>query len=254
MNLRFWRRDPEQRNSFTDQVLAAQSSGWVTLSPKPLALAVVEACIGIIADPFLQATVSAPGVRITPGMMYDLARDVLTGGNGVRLIEVNAGSLDLLRPATFEIAGNSPSPRRWGYVLTMPSPDAESTIRAPYDALVHVRTATLASTPWAGRAPWQSAGLSADALAEIEQAIKDESRVGSGRLWVAPDGITELQARTMAARIRASRGSQAVVESMRAGQGRGAAAAPAKDWEPVSTGQSAHAWQRGYARHHRGEL
>ena len=42
----------------------------------------------------------------------------------------------------------------------------------------------------------------------------------------------------MAARLRASRGSQAVVESMRNGQGRGTAAAPAKDWEPVATGQS----------------
>ena len=91
MNLRFWRRDAEQRNSFTDQVLAAQSSGWVTLSPKPLALAVVEACTGMIADPFLQAVVNAGGVRITPGLLYDLARDVLTTGNGVRLIEVNAG-------------------------------------------------------------------------------------------------------------------------------------------------------------------
>ena len=244
MNWRFWEtaRDPrggaatEHRETFTELLLQAQANAAISPRPRPQALAVIETCVSLIADPFLQADVA--GLNIAPGELHSIARDVLAGGNGVRLIDVDRfGFIDLLRPAEFEVAGRSPAPRRWAYSLTMAAPGGETRRRETYDGMVHVRTATLPSSPWNGRAPWQCAGLSADALAMIEGAIKDESSVGNGRLWIAPDGVTEQQAQTMATRIRASRGGQAVVESMRAGHGRGAAAAPAKDWEPVKTGQ-----------------
>ena len=241
LNWRFWERGGaalETRDTFTELLLQAQGNAAITVRPRPLALAVIETCVSLIADPFLQATVTVDGLRLTPGLLYELARDVLTSGNGVRLIDLDdAGRIDLARPAEYEIAGRSPYPRGWAYLLTMAAPSGETTRRATYDALVHVRTATLASSPWDGRAAWQCCGLSADALAVIEGAIKDEASVGNGRLWIAPDGVTQLQASTMAGRIRTSRGGQAVVESMRAGQGRGAAAAPATDWVPVKTGQ-----------------
>ena len=104
--------------------------------------------------------------------------------------------------------------------------------------MVHLRLPGYAESAWIGRAPWQNASLTADAMAELERGIRDESRIFSGRVWTAPDGATQAHADAMATTIGMLKGGKQVVsQTTAAGFGQGKAARPDKDWEPVSTGQ-----------------
>ena len=100
----------------------------------------------------------------------------------------------------------------------------------------------MASDPgpdWYGKAPWQSASLSSETLAELERGVRDESKIINGRVWTAPDGASQAQAQAMANTLNIIKGGKmAVAESTALGFGQGAAAAPKLDWVPTSVGQN----------------
>ena len=236
--MRFWNRGDrrEQRADVTALALEALVAKTGLSTPKAQALAVVESCVSLIADPFLQATVE--GFSMRPRELHDIARDLLLTGNGVRLIELGADlAYDLLRPFSYEVAGSSPRPDHWHYSMQMATPNGDIERRSGARGVIHIRAGAAPATPWTGLAPWQASSLSSEAMAAIEGSIKEEGSIGNGRIWLAPDATTAAQATSMANAIAKSRGSQVVAESTRAGHGRGAAAAPAKDWVPTATGQ-----------------
>ena len=105
--------------------------------------------------------------------------------------------------------------------------------------MIHILTDASAETPWAGRAAWQSAPLTARASAELEKSIAEESHIYAGRVWIAPDGASQGQIQAMARTIEQLKGGgQVVSESTAAGFGQGSIAAPpaAKDWTAEHTG------------------
>lgn len=235
MELRFWKRG-EHRADATALAIQGLLTRARTPTSQAQALAVVESCVSLIADPFLQATVN--GFDMRPGELHDIARDLLLTGNGVRLIDAGADlGFDLLRPYSFDVRGSSPQPDRWHYSMMMATPNGDIERRSGARGVIHCRSASAPATPWIGLAPWQAANLSSSAMAVIEASIKDEANTGNGRIWIAPDATTKEQATSMVNAIARSRGGQVVVESTRAGHGRGPVAAPAKDWEPTATGQ-----------------
>ena len=104
--------------------------------------------------------------------------------------------------------------------------------------MVHLRLGSDPGTDWIGQAPWASASLSAEALAELERGVRDEARTINGRIWTAPDGATDAQAESMARTIRALKGGrQIVAESTNSGWGQGKLATPRADWVPTAVGQ-----------------
>ena len=117
-----------------------------------------------------------------------MARDVLRRGNSVWAIDVVDGELELYRACAWAIEGNSPNPARWVYRLDIATPSAMITRLMPADSVIHILTDASAESPWAGRAAWQSATLTARASAELEKSIGDESHIYAGRVWIAPDG------------------------------------------------------------------
>ena len=97
--MRFWNRG--DRREHREDVTALALEGLVAKTglstPEAQALAVIESCVSLISDPFLQATVE--GFPIRPRELHDIARDLLLTGNGVRLIELGA-MIMAVRPAT----------------------------------------------------------------------------------------------------------------------------------------------------------
>ena len=168
-----------------------------------------------------------------------MARDLLRRGNSVWALDVVDGQLELHRACAWAIEGNSPNPARWQYRLDIATPSAIITRALPAESVIHVLTDALPESPWAGRAAWQSAPLTARASAELEKSIGDESRIYAGRVWIAPDGATQGQITAMVKTVQLLKGGgQVISESTAQGFGQGSIAAPptSKDWRAEHTG------------------
>ena len=234
----FRRRASESRASYANAALtAALDAATGKVDATADALAVIESCTSLIADPFLVARVQ--GRAVPPGQLHQMARDLLRRGNSVWAIDVVDGQLELYRACAWAIEGNSPNPARWVYRLDIATPSAMITRLMPADSVIHVLTDAPAESPWAGRAPWESCPLTARALAELEKSIGDESRLYAGRVWIAPDGASQGQVQAMARTIELLKGGGQVVSETTSkgyGQGKDAAPPPAKDWRAEHTG------------------
>ena len=77
-------------------------------------------------------------------------------------------------------------------------------------------------------------------MATIEQGIRDEARISSGRVWVAPDGASNQQVVAMANAVSSLKGGKQVVSESTVGGFGQSANAPRADWKPEQVGQ-AHA-------------
>ena len=234
----FRRRASETRASYANAALtAALDAATGKIDATADALAVVESCTSLIADPFLVARVS--GRPVPPGQLHQMARDLLRRGNSVWALDVVDGELELYRACAWAIEGNSPNPARWQYRLDIATPSALITRILPADSVIHILTDAPAESPWAGRAPWQSAPLTARASAELEKSIGDESLIYAGRVWIAPDGASQGQIQAMARTVELLKGGgQVISETTSQGYGQGSIAAPpaAKDWRAEHTG------------------
>ena len=201
-------------------------------------LAIVETCVALIAGPFMVCQVQ--GYPISLITLHAMARDALLCGNSVWAINTSSGVLRLQRAAKFSVVGNSPDPEDWEYDLVLPAPKATIKRRLPAASVVHIRLNPTASAPWVGRAPWESASLTAGAMAGLERATKEETNISAGRIWTSPDGTTNEQAQAMGRTVNSLVGGKQVIAETTAsnfGQGGGRSnPAPAADWKPTATG------------------
>ena len=236
----FRKRIEHRATSYSQAVLAAAlDAAGGTSGPYPDTLAVVESCTSLIADPFLVCRIF--GRPIPRTTLHQMARDLNKTGNSVWALTVSDGQLELERCCSWDIQGSSPNPARWVYKVDISTPSAIVTRTLPASGVIHLKTDSLPESPWRGRAPWESASLTADAMAELERGIRDESSLLVGRVWVAPDGASQAQVDGMGRTITALRGGKQVVsETTAGGYGQGKAAAPPanRDWKPVEVGQA----------------
>ena len=240
MNIFGWNigRGAELRQVDYTQAVANALQELAEQSPvKASGLAVVETCVSLIAEPFLVARLSGP--LTSPRTLYTAARDVLRVGNSVWAISTAGGSLMLERAHKWKVTGGSADPATWEYSLEIMAPDGVVKRTLPAASVLHLRLVGPSDADWNGSAPWQSADISSEAMAELERGIRDEARILNGRVWVAPDGASQEQAQSMATTIKALKGGKQVVsETTAQGFGAGKTSAPSRDWVPVSIGQS----------------
>ena len=132
--------DPPQveSRSYTDDLIAQAYANAIEPAPAVGALAVVESCVSLIADPLMVASVT--GFPITGGILQAMGRDVLRLGNSVWLIDLSAdGSVTLLRASAFEVAGRTANPARWSYTLEFETPSGQTIKRtSPAAGVIHV--------------------------------------------------------------------------------------------------------------------
>ena len=227
----------EHRESATDAIVAALRSQAAGSSAPPAvaALAAVESCVALIADPFHVAIVE--GFPVPRAMLHDAARDLLRHGESVYLLDVDDDGFHMVRAARWDIAGRSPNPSRWSYSLEIEAPGGTIKRRSPGEGVLHFRMNASRDTPWRGLPPWKLADLSSAALAEIERGVRDEGKIPSGRVWTGPDGMNQNQAQAMADALKGLGGHMVITPTTAGGMGQGRMAAPAKDWVPTATGQ-----------------
>ena len=135
---------------------------------QPSATAAVATAVQAISAPFGTAILRGSPLPLSGAFMVDLVRRLMLSGNAVYAIDIDRGGI-LLRPASdFKVSGNS---SRLSYELELATPSGEPiTRRASAEAVIHVLVNTPPGTPWRGRAPWQCASISAEALGKIEQS------------------------------------------------------------------------------------
>ena len=233
--LNFGRAEHRQSSGYTNLAIDALVQNALGATPKVVALAAVESCVSIIADPFNVATVE--GFPVPRAMLHDAARDLLRHGESCYLLDVDDDGLHMVRAARWEIAGRSPDPSRWSYSLEIEAPGGTIERRSPGEGVLHFRMNASRDTPWRGLPPWKLADLSSAALAAIERGVRDESKIPSGRVWTGPDGMGQNIAQGMADALKDLAGRMVITPTTAMGMGQGKIAAPAKDWMPTATGQ-----------------
>ena len=238
MNFPKWTRQAAAEVRETDYTAAITQAFQDLAEADPVktnTLAVVESCVGLIADPFLCAATT--GSPISPRTLYVAARDCLRLGNSVWAIATTGGSLSLQRAHKWKVYGDSMEPETWSYDLELKAPSGTIKKMLPSASVLHFRLAGDAGSDWIGKAPWEWAILTSDAMSEMERAIRDESRSIVGRVWIAPDGVPQAQVDGMARTLRMVKGGANVVsETTAAGFGQGKASAPQRDWMPTQVG------------------
>ena len=232
-------RRAEHRASYANAYLTAALDAALgdSANASAGAVAVVESCSSLIADPFLVARISGRPIPIS--QLHQMARDMLRQGNSVWALDVVDGELELQRACSWAVESTSPNPARWLYKVEIATPSAMVSKVLSADSVIHLISDAPAESPWQGRAPWQTASLTGRAVAELEKSIGDESHIYAGRVWIAPDGASQAQVDAMGRTIALLKGGgQVVSETTAQGFGSGASTAPpsAKDWKAEHTG------------------
>ena len=215
--MRFWPNKsatepaPQIRQDFTELVQNADY-GQVTGDDSRLdanAVGMVVFGIAMYTGAFAVADVDPPLPALSPSYLASVARRLITSGNAVDAIQVNAGGLLLLPASTWDITGN-PDPETWRYILDLPGPSRDRTIRTPADGAIHCRVG-YGRYPWIGESPLRNAGLTARMLSRLELRLGDESRARAGYLLEYDPGVSQATVDRVTADVKVAAGGTAVV-------------------------------------------
>lgn len=153
-------------------------------------LSVLEGC-----SQLYEAALSAASVEgddrgiITPEYLASVARRILRQGEALDLIEVRRGNLQLLRVASYDVAGGA-SPDTWRYQCDLAAPSGYELRKTPSAGVIHIRQATEPATPWRGVAPWS--GVSHRLASALTISLCRESGGPIGNiLGLHSNGITD---------------------------------------------------------------
>ena len=179
MKIPFLSKRVQTRASYSDAVtellLRAASGG----DSDAIQTAAAEYCIGLVGRCFAAATLDPMLPAVSPGLLMDVGRRLMSRGNAVYAIQVDRRGVTLLPVSSFDITGGV-DPATWYYRCQLPSPSHQETRILPYASVIHVRVNVDPNQPWAGISALAHAGLTSKVIANIEQRLGDEasSRVG----------------------------------------------------------------------------
>ena len=162
----------------------------------------------------------------------DLVRRLMLTGKAVYVVDLDRFGAISLRPASdFKVSGN---PGRLSYELELPNPNPHQQPvlrRASADGVVHVLINETPGTPWAGRAPWQCAKVSAEALGMIERSLGWDSAIPTGMLLPVPDALSTTAKNAVVNTLVNGKGGITALETTSGGFGQGGQARPAGDYD-----------------------
>ena len=162
-------------DSITELLLRAASGG----DSDATQTAAAEFAISLVSRCFSVAELSPSTPYVTPGYLADVARRLMTNGNAVSAIQVHIGQVTLLPTSGFDIRGG-PNPSSWYYNLDLPGPTRRESQVLPSASVIHGRINVGPTQPWLGISALVHAGVSAKAIANLENRLSQEasSRVG----------------------------------------------------------------------------
>ena len=232
----------EHRASYSNAAVDALLSGATTAQAEASKTSAATAAIHAIADAFAVANVTPITLAhvLNPVFMADLARRLLIAGNATYLIEIDdIGALSLVPDQSFEVSGGY-RPSSWTYKLELARPSGEPVMRVvPAEGVVHVRVGQRPGSPWLGVSPLREAGLTSDALANLDKSLGTDTSPPSGLLMAMPDGASQGQVDQAAEAITRGRGGLSLLQTTAQGFGQGKQAAPsgaAADYRQIRYG------------------
>ena len=235
-NLRAEKR--ESGGSFTDSVvrlLEAQAAGSLASTSSTAA---VEAASGSLSRAFSAAEVSGPPWAqraISPGFLGQVGRDLVRRGQSLHVIQVDAaGRVVLIPSASWHWEGGNAHPDSWRVRATVYGPSSSTTHYLPQAGVIFLPWGATPGQPYTGVGPLSWANTTARLQAETERSLADEAGGPIANLIPVPqDGGDDSESdplKDLKADIRQARGKALLVETVAAGYGEGASAAPRKDW------------------------
>ena len=124
------------------------------------------------------------GAEIPAQVLFDVGVDLVLAGESLHEISTAGGQLQLLRAASWTVAG---SPNKWRYLVQRSAPDTGQVSKpVTADGVVHCTWSTESRAPWRGIGPFAGAALTARLLAEIENSSADEQSGPTGHLLAIP--------------------------------------------------------------------
>ena len=250
---------PVERRNYTEFRVSAAVAEAAGAAVRGAAFGAVEIAAGAYARAFAAAEVEPAGARtsaLTPALLSNLARRLVTGGEWLGAIEVDpAGAVELREAVSWDVRGG-PAPGGWRYTVTTSGPSSSLTETVPAAGVVHVRYATRPGEPWRGRSPLSFAedsralagalelrlgqelagpvgqiiALPQDAGGEGEGGEGEGGEGGEGEGGEGGEGEGADPLAPLRRELGALGGRLALVETVSAGWGEGRAAAPSSDW------------------------
>ena len=202
----------QTRQNYTETILDGDY-GVVTADDSridPSAIGLVVFGIAMYTGAFAVADVTPSLPALSPDYMARVARRLLTSGEALDAITVSMGGLALLSASTWDIYG-PPDPGRWRYILDLPGPSRDETVRTTADGVVHCRIGQ-GRYPWQGRSPLKNAGLTSRMLTRLETRLGDESRARAGYLLEYDQGVSQATIDQVAADVKIAAGGTALAE------------------------------------------
>ena len=169
-----WSRSEVRSSNYTDLAVSRLISAASGAAGDGSTLAVVECAAGWWGRALASATVtpnSAALAGLTPPIMEQIGRSLLTRGESLHVISVADGGVSLIPAASWDVRGDS---RAWWYRCVLASPDNTETVFVPADSVLHNRYGCDVRRPWRGCSPLVSAAETLRAASNIEAATATE--------------------------------------------------------------------------------
>ena len=184
--LNFFRKEQRQEvataeSTQTDLVVNRSSASNY---PQAYNLAIVESCISLIANCFVQATITPERYNriIRKDLLANLVRTVLTTGEAVAVIEVINDQIVLVEAGNFSVDGNTTDRNKWIYQCYIPMPTAHKTIRTSGNGVIHLKYSTESSANFQGLSPLYQAQNTAGLLYSLDKKMDEEAQTSTGQI------------------------------------------------------------------------
>lgn len=213
----FWNKDDpataerQYRAGYNDAITNADYAS-VTGDDERLdgyAIGLVVFGIQMYAGAFAVADVDPPLPALSPDYMASIARRLITSGNAVDAITVGGNGLALLPASTWDVTGR-PDPASWRYILDLPGPSRDDTIRTAAGGVIHCRVGQ-GRWPWIGQSPLRNASLTARMLTRLELRLGDEARARVGHLVEHDAGVSQATLDSVGDNLKIANGGSMLV-------------------------------------------
>ena len=181
-----------EKRSYTNLRIAeveavARGGGLISAS----ATDALETAAGFYAAAFASAKVVGSQramAAISPPVLSEIGRDLITEGESAWLVRVARGSLHLVRSSYQTVYGGFDE-ADWYYQLNLPAPSSGlQTVFSESANVIHPKYSVDRSRPWRGIGPLGHAFQSGKLLAALENLLSTEAAATSGYLLAFPSG------------------------------------------------------------------